>query len=229
MRNKSKNIISGVSIVMAVLITAIIVILISVLSKNGKDEGAITQVKDSKNQVESTLDSTLDANISTSKADETIAANGDENGSSLIDNRNPDNNTQSNSPNNTQVSKQTTAQATTQTTAQATTQIAPQTTTSKTTSAYNPSVNTTTAKENTTGNRKSFKCYIGIYCKTILNNMDNLKSSKKQYVPANGVILEKLEVTVYENETVFDVLKRVCKQKVFKWSIPVERFFRQLM
>lgn len=178
MRNKSKNIISGVSIVMAVLITAIIVILISVLSKNGKDEGAITQVKDSKNQVESTLDSTLDANISTSKADETIAANGDENGSSLIDNRNPDNNTQSNSPNNTQVSKQTTAQATTQTTAQATTQIAPQTTTSKTTSAYNPSVNTTTAKENTTGNRKSFKCYIGIYCKTILNNMDNLKSSK---------------------------------------------------
>lgn len=213
MRNRSKNIISGVSIVMAVLITAIIVILISVLSKNGKDEGAITQVKDSKNQVESTLDSTLDANISTSKADETIAANGDENGSSLIDNRNPDNNTQSNSPNNTRVSKQTTAQATTQTTAQATTQIAPQTTTSKTTSAYNPSVNTTTAKENTTGNRKSFKCYIGIYCKTILNNMDNLKSSKKQYVPANGVILEKLEVTVYENETVFDVLKRVCKQK----------------
>lgn len=178
MRNRSKNIISGVSIVMAVLITAIIVILISVLSKNGKDEGAITQVKDSKNQVESTLDSTLDANISTSKADETIAANGDENGSSLIDNRNPDNNTQSNSPNNTQVSKQTTAQATTQTTAQATTQIAPQITTSKTTSAYNPSVNTTTAKENTTGNRKSFKCYIGIYCKTILNNMDNLKSSK---------------------------------------------------
>ena len=213
MRNRSKNIISGVSIVMAGLITAIIVILISVLSKNGKDEGAITQVKDSKNQVESTLDSTLDANISTSKADETIAANGDENGSSLIDNRNPDNNTQSNSPNNTQVSKQTTAQATTQTTAQATTQIAPQITTSKTTSAYNPSVNTTTAKENTTGNRKSFKCYIGIYCKTILNNMDNLKSSKKQYVPANGVILEKLEVTVYENETVFDVLKRVCKQK----------------
>ena len=205
MRNRSKNIISGVSIVMAVLITAIIVILISVLSKNGKDEGAITQVKDSKNQVESTLDSTLDANISTSKADETIAANGDENGSSLIDNRNPDNNTQSNSPNNTQGS--------TQTTAQATTQIAPQTTTYKTTSAYNPSVNTTTAKENTTGNRKSFKCYIGIYCKTILNNMDNLKSSKKQYVPANGVILEKLEVTVYENETVFDVLKRVCKQK----------------
>ena len=205
MRNRSKNIISGVSIVMAVLITAIIVILISVLSKNGKDEGAITQFKDSKNQVESTLDSTLDANISTSKADETIAANGDENGSSLIDNRNPDNNTQSNSPNNTQGS--------TQTTAQATTQIAPQTTTSKTTSVYNPSVNTTTAKENTTGNRKSFKCYIGIYCKTILNNMDNLKSSKKQYVPANGVILEKLEVTVYENETVFDVLKRVCKQK----------------
>lgn len=229
MRNRSKNIISGVSIVMAVLITAIIVILLSVLSKNDKAEGVTTQVKNSKNQVESTLDSTLDANTSTSKADETIATNGDENGSSLIENstekngsldftnnsgegtskentrnttnqintKNPNNNTQSNSQNNTQGSTQTTTQKNT----------------SKTTSAYNPSVNTTTAKENTTGNQKSFKCYIGIYCKTILNNMDNLKSSKKQYVPANGVILEKLEVTVYENETVFDVLKRVCKQK----------------
>lgn len=198
MRNKSKNIISGVSIVMAVLITAIIVILLSVLSKNGKAEGVTTQVKNSKNQVESTLDSTLDANTSTSKENTGNTTN-------QINTKNPNNNTQSNSPNNTQGSTQTTTQTTTQTITQKNT--------SKTSSAYNPSVNTTTAKENTTGNQKSFKCYIGIYCKTILNNMDNLKPSKKQYVPANGVILEKLEVTVYENETVFDILKRVCKQK----------------
>ncbi len=63
---------------------------------------------------------------------------------------------------------------------------------------------TTTKKQNT--------CTFVIECKTILNNMDSLKSNKKEFLPADGVILRKTTVTFKEGETVFDVLKRVCKE-----------------
>ena len=42
--------------------------------------------------------------------------------------------------------------------------------------------------------------------------MENLKESKKEFLPADGVILRKTTVTFKEGETVFDVLKRVCKE-----------------
>ena len=68
----------------------------------------------------------------------------------------------------------------------------------------------TTAKESTT--KKKNTCTFVIECKTILNNMENLKESKKEFLPADGVILRKTTVTFKEGETVFDVLKRVCKE-----------------
>ncbi len=55
-------------------------------------------------------------------------------------------------------------------------------------------------------------CTISIECSTILNNWDDLKSSKAEFVPADGWILYPSEVEYTPGETVFDVLKRVCNE-----------------
>ena len=51
-----------------------------------------------------------------------------------------------------------------------------------------------------------------IECHTLLDNLEDVKESKKQYVPASGVILKKTKVTFTEGETVYDILKRTCKK-----------------
>ena len=53
-------------------------------------------------------------------------------------------------------------------------------------------------------------CTISIECSTILNNWDDLRQSKAEFVPSDGWILYPSEVEYTEGETVFDVLKRVC-------------------
>ena len=55
-------------------------------------------------------------------------------------------------------------------------------------------------------------CWITILCDTILDNMSDLTPAKKKYVPSSGCILTKTEVSFQSGETVFDVLKRVCKE-----------------
>ncbi len=55
-------------------------------------------------------------------------------------------------------------------------------------------------------------CTISIECSTILDNWDDLKQSKAEFVPTNGWILYPSEVEFTEGETVFDILKRVCKE-----------------
>ncbi len=72
--------------------------------------------------------------------------------------------------------------------------------------------NTTKIKEPETTTKKQNTCTFVIECKTILNNLGNLKESKKEFLPADGVILKKTTVTFEDGETVFDVLKRVCKE-----------------
>lgn len=54
-------------------------------------------------------------------------------------------------------------------------------------------------------------CTIRIECSAVLDHMDELKESKRSYVPADGVILKKTKVTFTEGETVYDVLARTCK------------------
>ena len=54
--------------------------------------------------------------------------------------------------------------------------------------------------------------YLEIRCDTILNNMEDLTPGKEEFVPSNGVILPMVEVPFYENETVFEVLNRICKK-----------------
>lgn len=56
-------------------------------------------------------------------------------------------------------------------------------------------------------------CSISISCKTILDHMDELKESKREFVPEDGWILKKTEVPFYEDESVYDVLSRICQEK----------------
>ena len=54
-------------------------------------------------------------------------------------------------------------------------------------------------------------CTFTITCSTILDNMDDLDPEKVELVPKDGIILKKQKVQFKEGESVFDVLKRVCK------------------
>ena len=59
---------------------------------------------------------------------------------------------------------------------------------------------------------KKQSCTISIVCQSILEHKDELKEEKKDYVPEDGVILKETEVTFSEGDTVFDILKKVCKE-----------------
>ena len=75
---------------------------------------------------------------------------------------------------------------------------------------------TTAAKATTTQKATEAKkktCTISIECSTILSNWDDLDPAKADYVPSSGWILSTTTVEFEDGETVFDVLKRVCKNK----------------
>ncbi len=55
------------------------------------------------------------------------------------------------------------------------------------------------------------RCTILISCATLLNNMDKLDEDDRELVPSDGWILKKKTVTIKNGDTVFDILKRVCK------------------
>lgn len=57
----------------------------------------------------------------------------------------------------------------------------------------------------------TLKCTFSISCATVLDNMDKLDKSKKEIIPDDGWILKPVVVTFNEGESVFDVLKQVCK------------------
>lgn len=56
-------------------------------------------------------------------------------------------------------------------------------------------------------------CSISINCTTVLDNLDALTQGKEELVPADGWLLNPVEVTFHEGENVFQVLSRVCKQE----------------
>ena len=66
-------------------------------------------------------------------------------------------------------------------------------------------------KEEEPATESGGSCTIYIECKTLLDHMDELKESKRGYVPSDGVILKKTTVSFCEGETVYDVLVRTCK------------------
>ena len=68
------------------------------------------------------------------------------------------------------------------------------------------------ASEEPIPEKKEFSCTLSVRCDTILKNMHKLKDSKKEIVPANGVIFEEKEIAFSEGESVFDVLFKVMKE-----------------
>ncbi len=51
-------------------------------------------------------------------------------------------------------------------------------------------------------------CYLTVSCATVLDHMDWLAPGKESVVPSDGVIFARTEVSFYDGESVFDVLKR---------------------
>lgn len=54
---------------------------------------------------------------------------------------------------------------------------------------------------------------ISIRCDTILSNMDKLDKSLKSSIPKDGILLEETQVAVEDDETAFDILQKIAKQK----------------
>lgn len=54
-------------------------------------------------------------------------------------------------------------------------------------------------------------CTVTINCSTILNNMDKLPKEKREFVPADGLILAPVEVEFEKGDSAHDILKRVCQ------------------
>lgn len=57
------------------------------------------------------------------------------------------------------------------------------------------------------------QCTISVRCDTVLNNISKLDKDKVDIMPKNGIILPETTVELNENESVFDVLKRVLREK----------------
>ena len=55
-------------------------------------------------------------------------------------------------------------------------------------------------------------CTVSISCAAILEDLDRLDAEKTDLVPADGVLLAPAAVEFAEGESVFDVLKRVCRE-----------------
>lgn len=65
----------------------------------------------------------------------------------------------------------------------------------------------------TVDNSKKLTCTLSIRCDTILDNMAKLEEGKGAIVPKDGTILATTTVTFSEGESVFDILKRVTREK----------------
>ena len=56
-------------------------------------------------------------------------------------------------------------------------------------------------------------CTISISCATLLDNMEQVPKEKVDLVPADGWLLETVEVNFAKGESVFDVLQRACREQ----------------
>lgn len=55
-------------------------------------------------------------------------------------------------------------------------------------------------------------CTVSISCTTILEDPERLNAEKADLIPADGVLLAPTAVEFTEGESIFDVLKRVCRE-----------------
>jgi hypothetical protein len=114
----------------------------------------------------------------------------------------------------------TTVLTTTATTTEAKTTAASTATAATTTAATAKSTTAATTKKTTT--RKATptealpSCYLTVECSAALDNIDKLKEGHAEFVPSDGIIISETKCTFTENDTVYDILKKVCKNKGIK-------------
>lgn len=72
----------------------------------------------------------------------------------------------------------------------------------------------TIEKDKTEGQTPIGQVSFVIECKTILNNMDLVDKGliEQNCIPQNGVILQTKKCDIFENDTVYDLIKRECKK-----------------
>lgn len=58
-----------------------------------------------------------------------------------------------------------------------------------------------------------FTCTMTVECKSILDHMDEFNTDKLEVLPEDGVIIARAEFGFNEGETVYDVLRRVTREK----------------
>lgn len=68
--------------------------------------------------------------------------------------------------------------------------------------------------EKTKTEQNYITCTVEIDCSTVLENKDDLKPSKEEFVPESGKILSKKEVVLPQGSTAFDLIKVVCKRYI---------------
>lgn len=68
------------------------------------------------------------------------------------------------------------------------------------------------SSDSSAAQEESHTCTISIECSTILDNWDDLKSTKAEFVPSDGWILYPSEISFTPGDTVFDILKSACSQ-----------------
>ncbi|MDR0935520.1 MAG: DUF4430 domain-containing protein [Oscillospiraceae bacterium] len=66
--------------------------------------------------------------------------------------------------------------------------------------------------QDATINDGSFAVSLLVECKVLIDNLEKLDKNKRELVPADGVIFPATNVTVYEGESVFNVLQREMKR-----------------
>lgn len=76
--------------------------------------------------------------------------------------------------------------------------------------AKSPTVTPTKSPEPSPGaDDKKLLCTLEVRCDTILKNIELVEKEKRDIIPKNGAILPVCEIEFEQDETVFDVLKRV--------------------
>lgn len=76
--------------------------------------------------------------------------------------------------------------------------------------------------------KKVGEATITIECKTILDNMGKVDQGllENDLIPKDGVILGKTVADVFENDNVYTLLKRVCKQKKIHLDCSYDHYIR---
>lgn len=82
--------------------------------------------------------------------------------------------------------------------------------TGRTTTAKTDSSRTT--EKQTTAENKTLACTVMIECTDILRHMDELDKSAARHLPDDGVLLQSVQISVKNGDSVYDAVEAACKK-----------------